>query len=132
MGQLVQALAGWYEAQKFDVQVLDLPATGAALPADTAAWLAGRYQEARRYAGEAPASLPPTAAPTPLPTPVSGEAAPAMTYRFCPNCGVEPPAGRAVLPLMRDEVGRGGTGGCLRTLAPWGIGRLWEPHSGDQ
>jgi len=25
MGRLVQALADWYRAQKFDVQVLDLP-----------------------------------------------------------------------------------------------------------
>lgn len=195
MGQLVQALADWYRAQKFDVQVLDLPqggvviqarqeeawrtllgvssalnvvlrrqgenlmvevgagkwvdkaiaagaglfllwpllftaaygawrqtklpqrtfefiqhfiATGAALPADTAAWLAGRYQEARRYAGEAPAPPPPTVSPTPVPTPVSGEAAPATAYRFCPSCGVELPPGARFCPSCGMRLGEGG------------------------
>ncbi|MCS7351818.1 MAG: zinc ribbon domain-containing protein [Anaerolineae bacterium] len=195
MGQLVQALSDWYRAQKFDVQVLDLPqggvviqarqeeawrtlmgvssalnvvlrrqgenlmvevgagkwvdkaiaagaglfllwpllftaaygawrqsklpqrtfefiqqfiATGAALPADTAAWLAGRYQEAQRYAGETPAPPPPTVSPTLVPTPVSGEAAPAMAYRFCPNCGAELPPGARFCPSCGMRLGEGG------------------------
>ncbi|GEM_PF-379924 len=193
MGQLVQALSDWYRAQKFDVQVLDLPqggvviqarqeeawrtlmgissalnvvmrrqgenlivevgagkwvdkavaagaglfllwpllftaaygawrqsklpqrtfefiqhfiATGAALPADTAAWLAGRYQEAQRYAGEAPTSSPPVVTPAPVPTPVSTGGAPSpAAYRFCPNCGAELPAGARFCPSCGARLG---------------------------
>ena len=193
MGQLVQALAEWYRAQKFDVQVLDLPqggvviqarqeeawrslmgissalnvvlrrqgehlvvevgagkwvdkaiaagaglfvlwpllftaaygawrqsklpqrtfefiqqyiATGAALPADTAAWLAGRYQEAQRYAGEAAPSPPPAVSPTPVPTPVSAGGSPApRAYRFCPSCGAELPSGARFCPSCGAKLG---------------------------
>lgn len=184
MGRLVQALADWYRAQKFDVQVLDLPqggvviqarqeetwrnllgvssalnvalrrqgenllveigagkwvdkaiaagaglfilwpllftaaygawqqsklpqrtfefiqyfiATGAALPADTAAWVAGRYQEAQRYVSAVQA--------TTAPAPSGEEAAPAGPYRFCPQCGGELPAGARFCPACGAKLG---------------------------
>jgi hypothetical protein len=184
MGRLVQSLADWYRAQKFDVQVLDLPqggvviqarqdetwrnllgvssalnvalrrqgdslqveigagkwvdkavaagaglfllwpllftaaygawqqsklpqrtfefiqyfiATGAALPVDTAAWVAGRYQEAQRYVTAVQATTAPTAS--------GGEAAPGGAYRFCPQCGAELPAGARFCPACGAKLG---------------------------
>lgn len=61
-------------------------ATGGTLPADTATWFAGRYQEAQQVVRTAPAA---GGSPT---------SAPSGTFRFCPSCGAEPPAGARFCP----------------------------------
>lgn len=61
-------------------------ATGGTLPADTAAGFAGRYQEAQQVIRTAPAA---GGSPT---------SAPSGTFRFCPSCGAEQPAGARFCP----------------------------------
>ncbi|MFN3930019.1 MAG: zinc ribbon domain-containing protein, partial [Thermoflexus sp.] len=76
-------------------------ATGAAMPVDTAAWSAQRYQEAKRYVS----SFEAAASPAPAPSGEASTPSSVSAYRFCPSCGAELPSGARFCPACGAKIG---------------------------